>query len=280
LKKVIVGLSDKNYIKHFTSLVKSARIKGKWDGDFVLIMMENDRDVDVSQYKKLGVNIFYGKSLPSKPPIHFYKFYLFESFFSKWDWIFFVDMDVLFLNKIDINFDNLNVNYIYTKKDGLPFMNHFYGADDGFLEGGKKVVPTKEQQEEKKLILEKYGNGNAFQTCFLLFNKKFIQEGYFDKLKKSYIYYYCYHELARNKWWDQSIFNLVFYKKWLTLDGKFNNRNQALIDVEWKLDKLKEGYYDNTNYDNITALHFFSFFPPWDENNLRFYPIYKNYLKD
>ena len=78
MKKVIVGLSDKNYIQHFTSLVKSARIKGEWDGDFVLIMREEDRDVDVSFYEKLGVNIFYGKTLPSKPPIHFYKFYLFN----------------------------------------------------------------------------------------------------------------------------------------------------------------------------------------------------------
>ena len=29
-------------------------------------MREEDRDVDVSFYEKLGVNIFYGKTLPSK----------------------------------------------------------------------------------------------------------------------------------------------------------------------------------------------------------------------
>ncbi len=276
MEKVLVGVSDSNYLEHFLPLVRSARDNGKWDGDFVLIMREEDNHIDTTELEKEGIRIYYGKKLPANPPIHFYKFYLFDDYFKQWDWILFSDLDVIFLNPIELDLDNKDTRYLYSKKDGLSFMKHFYGASDGFLET-TPVKLSKEQESEKYKIFEKYGDGDAFQTCFILLHSDMINEGYFDKLKKSYLYYYCYHELARNSWWDQSIFNIVFYEKWLDISDKFLNRNPALIDVNWELGDLENGYMDTNDYTDTMALHFFSFFPPWNKNNLRFYPIYKKF---
>ena len=78
MKKVFVALANNDYVKYSKSLFHSAKVDGKWDGDFVLIIPEEDKDTSkVTELTKLGVEIFYGKSLPSKPPVHFYKFYLF-----------------------------------------------------------------------------------------------------------------------------------------------------------------------------------------------------------
>ena len=42
MKNVFVALADKNYLQHYKSLLFGAITVGKWDGDFVLIMPEND----------------------------------------------------------------------------------------------------------------------------------------------------------------------------------------------------------------------------------------------
>jgi len=276
MNKVLVAVSDSNYIKYFLPLIESAKDKGKWDGDFCLIISdETDNDLTKS-IEDMGIHIFRPPKLPENPPPHFYKMYLFDEYFKKWDWILFSDLDVIFLNTIELDLDNKDKKYLYTKKDGLSFMNHFYGATDGFLED-KPIKLSKEQKDEKDKIYKKYGDGDAFQTCFLLYHSDIIKQGYFKKLKDAYLYYYCYYELARNSWWDQSIFNIVFYEKWLDIGEKFINRNPVLIDIDWELETLKEGYMDTNDYTDIIALHFFNFFPPWNENNLRFYPIWKDY---
>lgn len=242
---------------------------GKWDGEFCLITTE---DTDFELTKELetnGVHIFRAPILPENPSIHFYKMFLFDEYFKKWDWVLYSDLDVLFLNPIQLNLTEKNKEVLYTKKDSYSFMQHFYGEATSNL--------TEEQIEEKSKILQKYGNGDSFQTCFMLYHTDMIELGYFKKLYKSYLYYYCYYELARNSWWDQSIFNIVFFEKWLDMGDGFINRNPAMDDIEWDLSKLNIGYMDTNDYTNKIALHFFSFFQPWNPNNLKFYPIWEQY---
>jgi len=131
-------------------------------------------------------------------------------------------------------------------------MNHFYGASDGFMTD-KPIQLSDEQKNERDKIFKKYGDGDAFQTCFLLYHSDMINKKYLE------------------------IFNIVFHNQWMDLGDKFLNTNPTLIDINWELDVLKNGYMDTNDYSNITALHFFNFFPPWDENNLRFYPTWKEY---
>ena len=69
----------------------------------------------------------------------------------------------------------------------------------------------------------------------------------------------------------------TFFKKWKPLGKKFINRYPLFDKIKWELKLLDSGYLDSTDYSDIIALHFFNFFPPWNENNLRFYPIWKKY---
>ena len=48
-------------------------------------------------------------------------------------------------------------------------------------------------------------------------------------------------------------------------------------NIHWKVEELENGYYDDTDYSDTIALHFFHFFQPWNKNNLRFYPKWKEY---
>ena len=276
MNNVLVAVSDSNYIRYFLPLFESAKDKGKWDGDFCLIINDDTNNEYTTMIEDKGIHIFRPSVLPQNPPPHFYKIYLFDDYFKQWDWVLFSDLDVMFLNEIDLDLKNKDKEFLYTKKDGLTFMNHFYGASDGFMTD-KPIQLSDEQKNERDKIFKKYGDGDAFQTCFLLYHSDMIDKKYLEKLKDAYLYYYCYHELARNSWWDQSIFNIVFYQKWLDMGKKFINRNPVMNDVDWELTQLEKGYMDTNDYSNIIALHFFNFFPPWNKNNLRFYPKWKEY---
>ena len=141
-----------------------------------------------------------------------------------------------------------------------------------------KLDVNENQIFELEKVRKKYGNASAFQTCFLLFNKYLIEQNYFEKLYNDYLVNYCYHELARTKWWDQTIFNAIFYKKWESLGEEYINRNPVMDNIHWKVEELENGYYDDTDYSDTIALHFFHFFQPWNKNNLRFYPKWEEYL--
>jgi lipopolysaccharide biosynthesis glycosyltransferase len=271
MKKVLVSIANSEYIRYFLPMIQSAIDKGKWRNDFCLIVTEDIDSELTNQLESNGVHIFRTPLLPETPPIHFYKMYLFDEYFKKWDWVLYSDLDVLFLNPIELNLTEKSKEFLYTKQDGYSFMKHFYGQTDSEL--------TEEQIEEKTKILEKYGDGDSFQTCFMLFHTDMIDFGYFKKLYKSYLYYYCYYELARNSWWDQSIFNIVFFKKWLDIGNGFLNTSYVLNEIDWDLSKLENGYMDVNDYTDKIVIHFFNFFPPWNSNNLRFYPIWENYNK-
>jgi len=55
-KKVLVTLANYDYIEYSKSLFESAKLSGKWDGDFVLIVPEEDKDkIDKSIFDKKGI---------------------------------------------------------------------------------------------------------------------------------------------------------------------------------------------------------------------------------
>ena len=62
MKKVFVALANKEYIPYSKSLFYN--VKDKWDGDFVLIVPEEDRGTfDEKEFTDRGIEIFYGKTL-------------------------------------------------------------------------------------------------------------------------------------------------------------------------------------------------------------------------
>jgi len=289
-KKVLVTVVNNDWAYYARQMFMSAILKGKWDGDFVLILTEESELESFYIFDRL-VQVYRPPELSKNPPPHFYKMYLFDEFFSKWDWIMFSDTDVLFLGEIDKKLFDRDKKLLYANTDGLSFMQHFGGKDDYIYnfnnrEGYKKSL-TDEQKLAKNEVYEKYGDGKAFQSCFMIFNKHFITQNYFNKLIECYTRYYIELELAKNSWWDQTIFNLIFFGKWNELGEKFINKNPVFSKnspailrkpARTKWDdhsrtslEANKPYYDDTDYSNTTALHFFHFLAPWSKMNERFY---------
>ena len=240
MKKVFVTLTNKEFLPYVKPLEVCAKEVGKWDGDFVCITEDSE----------------FVKKIPGNPSIHFYKMFLFHEYFNQWDWIFYCDLDVMFLNKINLELKNRQKDILYANDDDLKFHEQF------------SKLPVE---------LNPVSDYKSFQTCFLLFNKQIIGDDYFSKLYECYLDYFVYRKIAKYSWWDQTIFNSVFIDSWHELGDKFVNRCPVLNEIDWDISKLENGYYDNTDYSDKIAVHFFSFFPPWNENNLKFYPIWKEY---
>ena len=279
MKKVFVALADKNFIEHTKSLFYSAKVDGRWDGDFVLLVPEQDRGTfDEKLFEDndtLSVTIRYCKGLVGYPSAHYYKYYLWTYFFKKWDWIFYCDTDVLFFNKIDFDLKNKKKDILYTNDcAGTPLSYQFEYRDY------KKEKFAADQLQKYNWIQKNWSDKPSFQSCFMLFHKNLIHENTFDNLIKLHYEYYTYYELTlQGLTEEQSILNVEFMGRWESLGWKFQNVYQRAQDLEWKIDKMDEPYEDKRDYkkDGIIAQHFYQFFQPWSEHNKRFYPIWKEY---
>ena len=190
-KKVLVTLANYDYIEYSKSLFESAKLSGKWDGDFVLIVPEEDKDkIDKSIFDKKGINVYFGKTLIGNPEANFYKIYLLDKYFQKWDWIFYTDLDVLFFNKIELDLNLRDEKYLYANPDGLSFINQFYNRLDWGISpynlpfNNDKInlwinPKSKIKEIPKEISKISMKDCNAFQSCFMLFNTRFIELKYF-----------------------------------------------------------------------------------------------------
>jgi len=276
MKKVFVALANKKFIEHSKSLFHSAKIDGKWEGDFVLIVPESDKgEFDEKEFTDKGVEIFFGKTLPGNPRPHYYKYYLWTDYFKQWDWIFYCDMDVLFFNKIDLDLNNRQKDILYTNDCNGTKLNIQFEYRDHKVEKFDN-----EQIEKYNWITDNYSDLKSFQSCFMLFNKNLIKEDTFNNLIKLHNEYYVYYDLVLDGLTEeQSILNVEFIDKWEELEDKFLNAYPRANELKWEFDKMGEPYKDERDYksDGIIALHFYQFFQPWSEHNLRFYPVWKEY---
>ena len=238
MKKVLVTLADDNYVPYVGHLENCARIAGGWDGDFECITRASD---------------FY-EELPSSPSIQFYKMLLFTDHFKQWDWIFYCDLDVLFFNKINLFGEaHRGENFIYAPDSNIYLKNKF------------GVFPPE---------IEELSDKNTFDTSFLLFNSKLITNGYFDELRDMFI---RYQDSTHPFYKEQSIFNTTFIDKWKPLGHQFLHTPSILQEVDFDPTTLSNGYYDDTDYSDKIAVHFTSFFPPWDSSNLAYHEKWKDF---
>ena len=69
-------------------------------------------------------------------------------------------------------------------------------------------------------------------------------------------------------------------QSWDTLNVSYKcsfDQSTAVMEVDWDIDKLRNGYYDGTTVDGATAIHFTSYFPPWKKYNRRYYRKWDDY---
>ena len=297
MNKVLVLVANNAYIKHAFPVFMSAKDKGKWDGDCVLIVppdnttdvhgYENTYEIDrkneqqcLDDLESIGVKIFRTPRLGGNPQAHFYKIFLLDEYFQKWDWIFYCDCDVLFLNEIKLGLDNREKNILYANEDGLDFVGQFTGVGENNKAFDWHIPKLNEEQKSRVEELSKRGsNKKAFQTCFLLFNSYFIKENKFKDLQDSFNIDHLYYNLFDTICYDQGLFNIVFKDSWSEIGDEYVNKNPVLDDTNYDFPLLNNGYEDTNDYTGKQALHFFRCFNPWEENNTRWNPIWKSYMK-
>ena len=277
MKKVLVTLANKKFIEYSKSLFHSARVDGRWDGDFVLIVPKEDKGkFDEKEFTNKGIEIFYGKTLPGNPSAHYYKYYLWTEYFKKWDWIFYCDLDVLFFNKIDFDLKSRQKDVLYAN-DCNGTLLHFQ-----FEYRDYKVKEFDEETRDKYDELQQYTKSPSFQSCYMIFHKDCIKDDTFKKLMKLHNEYYVYyHDLILSGLTEeQSILNLAFIGNWDKLGSRYLNAYKRANELEWNFDEMLKPYEDDRDYtkEETIAVHFYQFFQPWSEHNKTFYPVYKENL--
>ena len=89
--------------------------------------------MDTNGLGGLDVKLFYPKPLSKDFYIHYYKLFVFDDYFKQWDWIFHVDLDVIFNEEIDLKLSDRDVNTLYAKDDGLSLYQQFARVKVQFL---------------------------------------------------------------------------------------------------------------------------------------------------
>tara|TARA_Y100001937_G_scaffold110417_1_gene156003 strand:+ start:67 stop:1635 length:1569 start_codon:yes stop_codon:yes gene_type:complete len=260
-KKVMVFMCDGNLLDKVKPLIHNAKTKGKWDGDFVLIVPESvntkyfdeDEDNDLVIYKVPDL---------MDATIHFHKIFLFDDFFKEWDWVFYSDLDVWYLDEIKLNFHMRDNKSIYAPIDRLSYEQQF---------DSKKLDDTAQRFVQKS----KPKDGKSFQTCWMLFSTKDEEwiDKYRNKLISYYFRYHIYQQIALTGYWEQCVFNLVFSDCWKKLGSDLvqSEAIHKVWDGELTLDHLKRGYEDRTDYSEASGVHFTFPFAPWFKYNTKFY---------
>jgi len=279
MKKVLVAYTDYNYLKYVRAWVHGARDIGKWDGDIVVIIPYCDKvKVEEKEFSDLDIKFFYPKEFGPNFYIHYYKLFIFDDYFKQWDWVFHVDLDVVFYSKIELGLSERNENLFYANKDGISLYQQFDYKDepiDGDIFYAFAMTPRKIPVDVgyTKEVLKKT---SSFQGCFLLLNKKLIIDGYLEELKQNY-WKYAVYEKCCERLRDQVILNLTLKDIWSDLGEEFVGKIPFMEEIEWDISKLENGYYDDYDYTGKSILHMGRYLAPWDKNNLRFYPIWKEY---
>ena len=288
MKKVLVAYTNYDYLKYVKAWVMGAKSVGKWDGDIVIIIPHEDKikvqeTMDTNGLGGLDVKLFYPKPLSKDFYIHYYKLFVFDDYFKQWDWIFHVDLDVIFNEEIDLKLSDRDVNTLYAKDDGLSLYQQFdmIGEEDNTKvdDHGYRMERwrTTERNLPSELSRDIFEKKKSFQGCLLLLNKKIIEDGYFQRLKETHFKYAVYYGCCET-FRDQTILNLVFDGKWDDLGDEYVNKIPIIEELNWDVEKLQEGYYDDYDYNGKSIIHFLRYFAPWDENNLRFYPIWREHI--
>ena len=142
------------------------------------------------------------------------------------------------------------------------------------------ICPTFEKQFDKSDIdiIKKFNKEKSFQACYMLINPKdMVKDNMFDKLMNYYYEYHVFHNITNELTLAQSILNIPI--NWYDLGKEFINFYDRHEELNWDSDLLKKDFNDDRDYfeEGIISVHFGRFSAQWEKNNLKFYPIWKEY---
>ncbi len=215
MKKVLVLISDENYLEHAKSLFYSARSIGKWDGDLCLIA-NNIKSEKLEDLNNFGVEFL----KISEPNYYYANYHIFDVFFKKWDFLISMDCDFTIfgdLNKI-INEEDYSKDQLNVDKEPFTIKSYFcWSVDNGQVVNERCEGREHYFDELKKLCnIDDYG----FNAGFMSFNTSLIQDNtLFNLYELSKKYQEINFHTSENGS-DQPILNIYFYDKVKFIENK------------------------------------------------------------
>lgn len=295
-KLCCVFTCDKEYFSKFLYTLHKLRTIGNYTGEVCLVVGDDlknlmnektknnlitDKNVIIKYFPNLSIlsdkNFLISQSELKRPShwfikkFQFHKFYLFNTYFKQWDYIFYLDCGVYIYDKIQPILDLYKANTLIANRDGVD-------NETGTLKpispgNGLKLGDqfTKDSSIYEKLKNKYNMNEKYFQTTIMLFDTAIIKDNTFTDI------YNLLLEYPISITNDQGIISLYFtqiHKHWEQLPRKINNDlytydyvrciNKKYIMVKNNSDKwLKTGYniddinnkyhivWLNKNYDNL-----------------------------
>jgi lipopolysaccharide biosynthesis glycosyltransferase len=240
MKKVLVVISDENYLDHAGSLFVNAINEGKWDGDLCLIANNIDDLNRLIKFKEMGVEVLHKKC--DNPYI--INLHVFDTYFKKWDYVVYMDCDFIIFKPLNdyLNFHDLNYGGIIADKE--PFKINEYLCQGWEPENKKNAL----HDLNLKYDLNKFG----FNAGFFSFNTKVIKNETIKDLFKISEEIKNVNNHTHPTGSDQPIFNLYFNENILYIKNNticfwnlINNDTVAAHFCRW------EAPWNNNNYSNL-----------------------------
>lgn len=234
MKKVLVLISDKNYLDHSKSLFYAAKTVGNWKGDMCLIANGVSDDL-LLDFKKFGVEIIHKKI----DNYYYANYFIFDTYMKKWDYLVYMDCDFTIFGDLNETVSENIKNMPLLSVDIEPFSIHEY-----FCQGWDLDKKTESLLElNKKYDLNKRG----FNAGFMEFNTSIIKENTLTDLLELSDNLQSINNHTSDKGSDQPIFNLYF------------------IDDLNYIENKKISFWKNSDV-NTVAQHHCRWEAPWVNN--------------
>ena len=231
-----VFVCDQRYLSKFTKTLKMLRENGKYEGDVVLIIGDDLKHKETELQEKFNISVKYFSNIAFKDNFikefnslkrdqhwktkifQYHKFNIFDVFFKKWDYIFYIDCGINIFRPVQPIIDSKIENTLLARNDPWgPFLNKWSLATQFDTEH-----PIFRELNEKYNLLN---IKSYFNTSLMLIDTNIIQE---TTSKELYDLSVKYPISITN---DQAIIALYFIcinKKW----------------QEFKIEDDEQYYYD------------------------------------
>lgn len=253
MKTCLVALADTKFLNQAKQLFSTVHWNSGWHGDLCLLAHDASKP-DVEWFIDKGILVKICEPLDvnsdkTGDKITASKIYLFDDFFKQWDYVVYLDVDIVTRGSIDGVLNNLST-FSACCSLGQNIENNLVSHDK---------IPLNILGELK----QKYDfKQKAFNSGVMAFPTSIIYDSIKEDILSIYNKYVNYGLFGG----DQLPFNLFFYGKWAELPSAYN-----------QITPLRERQYDTRKLTGL-IIHCVSFGDgPWDENSV-FYDEWKNNL--
>lgn len=189
----IVFICNKNYFNQFTNTCNQLITKGKYNGNICLVIgddLNNDKLLECNLIKDNNILIKHFPDIqfsstfmefqkkmkrPSswiKKIFQYHKLHLFNKFFKKWDYIFYIDCGVHVFSDISPIINEIKENTLLAHSDSFP--NYEWKLSGQF---------DKTKTECFSKLNNKYDlNNDYFQTTIMLYDTNIIRDDTYNNL--------------------------------------------------------------------------------------------------